>query len=87
VSGIRLKRTVEVYLLLNPIVVLLDFISFLGGIAGVDAGLAALAVSLVFSLVVVAVAWFSYRPVLSIGLVGSAVAVLALVRTTRKRTR
>lgn len=78
---------IGVYLLLNPIVALLNLIPFLGDIAAVGAGLIAVIVGLVLSLVIGAVAWFSYRPILSIGLAGCAVLALVMLRKSGGRSK
>ena len=56
----------------------------LGSIAGFGAGLVAFAASLALSLTIIALAWFSYRPLLSVGLIASGIALLFLVKM-RKR--
>ena len=86
-GGGLLLMFIGVYLLLNPIVVLLDFIPFLGGLAGVGAGVAAFVTSLTLSLVIAAVAWAAYRPVMAGGLVVGAVLVLVLVRKAGGRPK
>ncbi len=75
---------IAILLILKPISVVLDVLPFLGSIAGVGIGITALAVSLVLSAVVVAVAWMSYRPLISVGIIVAAVAVAVLLRFTRK---
>lgn len=73
-------------MLFGPLVMMADFIPFLGGIVGKGTAIIAFLVSGIFSSVIIAVAWIAYRP-----LVGGAVLVLTvgciffLVRAVKKR--
>jgi hypothetical protein len=75
---------VGILLILKPISVFFDVIPLLGSIAGFGAGLVALVGGLAISLTIIALAWFSYRPLLSIGLIASGIALLFLMKR-RKR--
>ncbi len=63
-----------------PLGVFADVIPFIGSIVRFGTGLIAFAIASVVSLVVIAVAWFAYRPLLAVGLIVSAVAIVVLVR-------
>jgi len=55
-------------LIMNPIVVLADVLPFLGSIVGFGTGLIAFLCGLSIWLIAIAIAWFTVRPLLSIGL-------------------
>jgi len=74
-----------IFLFMRPFSVFLDVIPLLGNIAEFGAGLAAIVIALPLSLVIIAAAWFSYRPVLSMSLIGSAVAIILLFGMVKKR--
>ena len=63
-------------LVLNPLKILADFVPFFGTLVGAGLMLVTLAVALPLSLVTIAVAWFVFRPLLSIGLVALAIVVV-----------
>ncbi|MGK0190751.1 MAG: hypothetical protein ACI9R3_006581 [Verrucomicrobiales bacterium] len=60
-------------MLLGPLVLLADFIPFLGGIVGKGTAIIAFLVAGVFSSMIIAVAWIAYRP-----LIGGAILVVTV---------
>jgi len=68
-------------LIVNPLSVFADVIPFLGDIIGVGVGLAAILLAFVGSIIVIAVAWFVVRPLLTVAL--AVVAAAALVMAWR----
>ena len=80
-----LAAFIGIYLILNPISVLLDVVPFLGSVAGAGIGLVSFVCAMVISLLIISIAWLTYRPILSIGLLCLAVLVVFLVRTVKKR--
>lgn len=67
-------------LLLGPIKALGNIIPFVASAIGGVGGLLALALGLPISLVIIAVAWFAVRPILSVVLIGAAIAGFMLLR-------
>jgi len=65
---------------LSPITNLLGKIPLLGNIANSAIGLVAFLGGLAIGLVVIAIAWFRYRPILSIGLIVAVIAIIILVK-------
>lgn len=65
--------------------VLADVIPFLGNLVEVGLGIASFLLSFIISLLIIAVAWFWYRPMLSLVLVGAAFACFFLLRLRRKK--
>ncbi len=63
-----------------PLGTLADVIPFVGSIVRFGTGVVAFTLASVASLVVIAIAWFAYRPVLAGGLIVAAVAIVVLVR-------
>ena len=55
-------------LILRPLVVVADVVPFIGSILGAGAALVALAITAVVAPLIVAVAWFFYRPVVSVAI-------------------
>lgn len=72
-------------LILRPISVVLDVLPFLGNIAGAGLGLVAGVISLFISLVVIAIAWLYYRPLLGIILLVAAVGLIVGFKLLRSR--
>ena len=62
----------------NPLSVIADVIPILGTIVGAGAGVVAFLIGLAWSLVVIAVAWVRYRPLVACGLIGVALVFVAL---------
>ena len=60
-------------MLFGPLVLLADFIPFLGGIVGKGTAIIAFLVAGIFSSVIIAVAWIAYRP-----LIGGAILVVTV---------
>jgi hypothetical protein len=73
-----------IFLIMRPVSVVLDVIPILGNIAEFGMGLAAFVTALALSLLIIAVAWFSYRPLLSACLIGAAVVAILLSGTAKK---
>lgn len=63
-------------LILRPLVVVGDFVPLIGSILSAGAGLAALALTAVVAPVIIAVAWFYYRPLLSVGVLAAGAAIV-----------
>jgi hypothetical protein len=78
--GLRLGGLILMWfgfgLVTRPLSVLADVVPFIGSIVAFGTGLLSLIMAAVVSLVTVAVAWFWYRPVLSVLLVGVAVVII-----------
>lgn len=64
-----------------------DVVPFVGDVMRLGTGLISLAISLVCSLLVIAVAWIFYRPVLGAGLLAVAVAIMAVVTMQARKRR
>lgn len=73
-------------LLMQPVVILADFIPFLGSIAGFGTGVIAFAGGIVLWAAATAIAWFAVRPMLAIGLIVGAVAVAYIIIPRKKKT-
>lgn len=71
--------------LLKPLSTLTDIIPFFGSIVGFGTGLVAFMVSFSLSLAVIAVAWFVFRPLLSIGLLIVASGAFFFLYTRKKK--
>ena len=54
-------------LILNPLVVVADVVPFIGNILSAGAGIVSLVLTAIVAPVVIAVAWFWYRPLVSVG--------------------
>ena len=52
-------------LILNPLVVVADVVPFIGSILSAGAGIVSLVLTAIVAPVVIAVAWFVYRPLVS----------------------
>lgn len=63
-------------MLARPLVVLVDWIPLLGSLIGAGVALFSFLFAAFFSLVVIAIAWFAVRPLLSLGLLACGVALL-----------
>lgn len=66
-------------LVLRPLSVMADVIPFLGDLVGVGTGLVAFASASAISLVVVALAWIAYRPLVGIGILALAGGFIFLI--------
>ena len=60
-------------MILRPFVIVADMLPWLGDLLGVGAAFASLVVATIFSTVIIAVAWFAVRPLLSVALVIAAI--------------
>ncbi len=67
-------------LLASPIVALGDIVPFIGNLLGVGALFLGLVMTAVVGPTVIAIAWFWYRPMLSVGIIAVGIAVAFLVR-------
>ena len=76
---------IAIALILKPISVFLDVIPLLGDIAGFGTGLVSFVAALSLSFLIIAVAWFSYRPLLSVGLIASGIALIFLMKMRKRR--
>jgi len=73
-------------MMLAPISVAMDVLPFLGNIAEMGLGMVSFLITLVLSLITIAVAWIVYRPLLAGVLIAVAVAgVFAFIRLRRKK--
>lgn len=70
---------ISISMLLNPLSVIADVIPVLGSIVGSAGGIVAFLLGLVWSMLVIAVAWIRFRPVLAFSLIGAAVVVLIVM--------
>jgi hypothetical protein len=66
-------------MILRPISVISDVIPLLGSLVGLGLGLVAFLAALCLSLVTIGLAWVAHRPVLGIGLLAGAGAIMALI--------
>ncbi|MGI6638884.1 MAG: TMEM43 family protein [Desulfobulbus sp.] len=73
--------------LLGPLQVLASVIPPLGSVVGAGAGLVSALLGVAWSLVIIAIAWLRFRPILSIGLLAVALALLALLFFKGKKTK
>jgi len=72
---------VGIGLLLNPLVVVADVVPLLGNLLGMGVAITAGLIAAFFSLVTIALAWIAYRPLVGIGLLLAAVAIVVLAKT------
>jgi hypothetical protein len=75
-----LMMTIGLSMLFKPLSTLLDVLPILGSIMSFGTGLASAIAAFAFSLVTIAIAWFFYRPVLSLILIGIVVGVVVFMR-------
>ena len=73
--------------ILNPLVTLTSFVPFLGGIVGGILNLIAFAIGLVHSLLVIAIAWFRYRPIIAACCLAGIVLLIVLIVTLIKKNK
>lgn len=71
--------------LFSVLSVLADVLPFLGNLVEAGLSIASFLLSFIISLLIIAVAWFWYRPMLSLALVGVAVVCYFLLRLRRKK--
>ena len=72
-------------LIFKPLSVLGDVVPFIGNLIGAGTFVIALALSVVISFVVIAIAWLFYRPLIGIGLIIAAIAAIVLLKMAAKR--
>lgn len=72
-------------LMMRPLVVLADVIPFLGSVMGAGTGLVALLATAVVAPIVIAIAWFWYRPLVSLGVLVVGGAIVYGVKTLAAR--
>ncbi len=77
---------VGIALIMRPIVILADFIPFLGSIVGLGTGFIAFAVGIILWSCTTAIAWFTVRPMISVGLILIAVLVCYSIYYRSKKT-
>lgn len=82
-----LMMTLGLSMVFAPLVTLADVLPLLGRIVGAGVMLTAGLVSLMLSLVTIAIAWLAYRPVLAVTLLIAAGASLALLWYVRRRRK
>jgi len=73
--------------ILHPLSVIADVIPILGSIVGAGTGFVAFLLGLAWSLLVIAVAWIRFRPVLAVSLLGGAVVLMGLLFVKGRKGR
>lgn len=73
--------------MINPLVVIFKVVPFVEGIVGFLSGGIVLLVSLALSLLTIAIAWFAYRPTLSVVLLLIVGIIIFLLKTKCKTTK
>lgn len=76
---------IGVGMVLKPLSVLADVIPFIGNIVGFGTGIIAFVVSTVVALVVIAIAWLFYRPLIAVPLLVGAVALIIWLKSRKKK--
>ncbi len=71
-------------LILAPVVVLADVLPILGDIADMGIKLVATVIGVAWSLIVIAIAWFFYRPVLAVVLIAAVIGLFMYLNKKRK---
>jgi len=79
-----LVMAIGIALVFNPMVVLADVLPLVGNLLGAGIAIFALVVSIVLSLITIAIAWLAYRPLIGGGLLAAAIALLVIFKMTRK---
>ena len=74
-------------MLMRPLAVLADVIPMFGSLVGVGTGLIALLLAGAGSLITISFAWIFYRPLLGIGLLAIAAALLFLLFSKARATK
>ena len=74
-------------MIFKPLSVLLDVIPILGDIVGAGAGFVSFILGLVWSLIVIAIAWLRFRPLIAGILIAVAVALIILLRGRGKKAK
>ena len=73
-------------MIMKPLSVIFDIIPFLGDIVGAGTGLIAFVLGLAWSLIVIAIAWLRYRPLIAGGLIAAALILIILLRNKGKQS-
>ncbi len=71
-------------LLFKPLVIIGDFVPFIGSIVGIGTGLVSTILGMILSFITVAIAWFFYRPIISIILIAVVVLLFIFLIYRRK---
>ncbi len=71
-------------MLLRPLVVIADVVPFIGSLLGAGAFAISLAFSAMLSLVVIAIGWIAYRPMMGVALLAAGLAVLVAAKVLIK---
>ena len=71
-------------LLFKPLVIIGDFVPFIGSIVGIGTGLVSTILGMILSFITVAIAWFFYRPIISIILIAVVVLLFTFLLYRRK---
>ena len=72
-------------MIFNPLAVIFDVIPFLGSLVGVGGGIFAFVIGLAWSLIVIAIAWLRFRPIIAICLIAVALGLVFLLRNKGKQ--
>ena len=76
--------------IINPLSTLASFVPLLGGLVGGLLGLVAFLVGLVHSLIIIVIAWFRFRPLLSLALIAVIIAlvygIITILKSKKKPT-
>ena len=73
--------------ILKPISTISGFVPILGSLVGAAVGLISFILGLALSLIVIAVAWIRFRPILGIGLLAAAAALIIFIITRGKKAK
>ena len=71
-------------LLFKPLVIIGDFVPFIGSIVSIGTGLVSTILGMILSFITVAIAWFFYRPIISIILIAVVVLLFIFLLYRRK---
>ncbi len=71
-------------LLFKPLVIIGDFVPFIGSIVSIGTGLVSTILGMILSFITVAIAWFFYRPIISIILIAVVVLLFTFLLYRRK---
>ena len=71
--------------LFNPLQKLTGNVPVLGNIVGTATGLISFVIGLAISLIVIAIAWFRFRPILSIILIAVVIGLIAYLKINEKK--
>lgn len=74
-------------LIFSPLSVIADVVPFIGSIVAVGTGIIAFLISLILSLLTIAIAWVFYRPVLGVSLLVVVIALIVLTRGKLKKSK